>query len=107
MSDKSKLWGVVYAAIPYNVEDVVLPDFVREEIADRIVEDIQPSNDLMYTNGEILQWLYQNTPLAIKPKSKHAKAYLVCPFTSHHAFEAVCRHLAKQIKVMQPKTIDR
>lgn len=38
---------------------------------------------------EILQWLYLNTPFAIKPKSKHAKTLLVSTFTSNHAFEEV------------------
>jgi len=44
------------------------------------------------SEGEILQWLYLNMPFAIKPKSKQAKTLLVNPFTSNHAFEAVCKH---------------
>jgi len=47
--------------------------------------------------GEILQWLYLNTPFAIKPKSKHAKTLLVSPFTSNHAFKEVCKHLANKL----------
>lgn len=46
---------------------------------------------------EILRWLYLNTPFAIKPKSKHAKTLLVNPFTSNHAFEEVCKHLANKL----------
>lgn len=49
------------------------------------------------SEGEILQWLYLNTPLAIKLKSKHAKTLLVSCFTSNHAFEEVCRHLANKL----------
>ena len=49
------------------------------------------------SEGEILQWLYLNTPFAIKPKSKHAKTLLVSPFTSNHAFEEVCKNLANKL----------
>lgn len=49
------------------------------------------------SEGEILQWLYLNTPFAIKPKSKNAKTLLVSTFTSNHAFEEVCKHLANKL----------
>lgn len=49
------------------------------------------------SEGEVLQWIYLNTPLAIKPKSKHAKTLLVNSFTSNHAFEEVCKHLANKL----------
>jgi len=54
-------------------------------------------SELFSSEGEILQWLYLNTPFAIKPKSKHAKTLLVNPFTSSHAFEEVCKHLANKL----------
>jgi hypothetical protein len=37
---EKELFGVVYSAIPYNVEDVVLPDYVREEIANQIMPEL-------------------------------------------------------------------
>lgn len=37
---EKELFRVVYSAIPYNIEDIVLPDYVREEIADQIVPEI-------------------------------------------------------------------
>jgi len=49
------------------------------------------------SEDEILQGLYLNTSFAIKPKSKHAKTLLVNPFTSSHAFEEVCKHLANKL----------
>ena len=49
------------------------------------------------SEDEILQWLYTNTPFAIKPKSSRAKTLLVNPFTSNYAFEEVCKHLAKEL----------
>lgn len=49
------------------------------------------------SEGAILQWLYSNMPFAIKPKSKQAKTALVNPFTSNHAFEVVCKHLANKL----------
>jgi len=51
---------------------------------------------LFKSEGEALQWLLSNTPLAIKPKKK-AKTMLVSPFTSFNAFEEVCKHLAKEL----------
>ena len=49
------------------------------------------------SEGELLQWLYLNTPFVIKPKSKHAKTLLVNSFTSNHAFKEVCKHLANKL----------
>lgn len=49
------------------------------------------------SEGETLQWFYLNTPFAIKPISKKAKTLLVNPFTSTHAFEEVCKHLADKL----------
>lgn len=39
-NNEKELWGVVYSAIPYNVEDIVLPDYVREEIANQIMPEL-------------------------------------------------------------------
>lgn len=46
---------------------------------------------------ELLQFIYMNTPIAIKPKSKLAKGQLVSAFKSGNAFEQVCRQLAKKL----------
>jgi len=51
----------------------------------------------MKTEQEILDWLHLNMPFAIKPKSKNAKTSIVSPFTSRHAFEEVCKHLANKL----------
>lgn len=59
--------------------------------------DVADVSERFSSEGEILQWLYLNTPFAIKPKSKHAKTLLVNPFTSNHAFEKVCKHLANKL----------
>ena len=71
---------------------------------DKTLDKQQNGNDFIAdvserfsSEGEILQWLYLNTPFAIKPKSKHAKTLLVNPFTSNHAFEEVCKHLANKL----------
>jgi exosome complex RNA-binding protein Csl4 len=37
---EKELFAVVYSAIPYNVENVVLPDYVREEIANQIMPEL-------------------------------------------------------------------
>lgn len=49
---------------------------------------------LFKSEGEALQWLIMNTPLAIKQK---AKTTLVSPFTSNNAFLEVSKHLAKEL----------
>lgn len=37
---EKELWGVIYNAIPYNVDGLVLSDFVREEIANQIINEL-------------------------------------------------------------------
>ena len=46
--------------------------------------------------GELLQYIYTIMPFAIKPKVER-KYKLINPFTSNHAFEQVCKHLAKKL----------
>lgn len=38
--DEKELFGVVYSAIPYNTESLVLSDYEREEIADQIIPEL-------------------------------------------------------------------
>jgi hypothetical protein len=49
------------------------------------------------SEGELLQFIYMHTPIAIKSKSKRAKGELVSAFKSGNAFDQVCRHLAKKL----------
>jgi len=48
------------------------------------------------TEQEAKQWLYNNTPIAIKPKVRH-KYTFVNPFSSVHAFDTVISELAKKM----------
>lgn len=49
------------------------------------------------TEQDILKWVRLNMPFAIMPTSKKAKTKYIKPFTSQHAFDVVCEHLAKKI----------
>jgi hypothetical protein len=40
IEDNDWQWGVIYSAIPYNVDDIVLPDWTREEIANCVNEEL-------------------------------------------------------------------
>jgi len=55
---------------------------------------------LFKSEGEALQWVLMNIPLAIKPKH-NARNTLVSPFTSNNAFSEVAKHLAKELYKLQ------
>ena len=69
----------------------------NNELSENKALHIADVSERFSSEGEILKWLYLNTPFAIKPKSKHAKTLLINPFTSNHAFEEVCKHLANKL----------
>ena len=46
---------------------------------------------------DLLNFIYRNIPIAIKPKSKSAKNTLVNPFTSNNSFDQVCKGLAEKL----------
>lgn len=83
---------------PNNMRPNIPEDVYVEWLEDKI-EQLALCNVIkrFSSEGEILEWLYLNTPLAIKPKSKQAKTLLINPFTSNHAFEEVCKHLANKL----------
>lgn len=58
------------------------------------------------TQKQMLSWFQNNVPFLIKPKSKKAKHRHIDPFTSQHAFDEVCQHLAEKLyneQVAKPK----
>ena len=103
MVTKEKIIEILHSH-SYNVEDqagnhlIVVDDDSWGEIAEQVKNcSIPDVSERVSSEGEILQWMYLNMPFAIKPKSKNAKTLLVSPFTSNHAFEEVCKHLANKL----------
>ncbi|WP_336065520.1 hypothetical protein [Mesoflavibacter sp. CH_XMU1404-2] len=73
--------------------------WITEKSVNKIKDQLRIGGVIKSFNSEeeLLQFIYMNTPICIKPKSKRAKGQLVLTFTSRNAFEQVCKELAKKL----------
>lgn len=63
-------WGIIYNSIPYNVENQVLPDFVREKIADEVNEAINKALGLNNINEKYVEINVNELEITKKFKKK-------------------------------------
>lgn len=85
----------LYNRIRQSKSDAECRRYLKEHLQKQC--DITNVSKTFNSEEELLQFIYMNTPIAIKPKSKRAKGQLVSAFKSSNAFDKVCRHLAKKL----------